>query len=384
MTQKIYEIDSYCREFAAVVKSCTLNDGAYDVVLNRTAFFPEGGGQAADLGFINDAKVLDVQIKDDIITHKVESAFEVGSEVTGKIDWELRFARMQSHTGEHIVSGIVNSIYGYTNIGFHMSEAVMTVDFSGPLTQEDIDRVELQSNLAVYKNASVTATYPSKAELEKAEYRSKLDLTEGVRLVTIDGVDCCACCAPHLGTTGEVGLIKIISCTPYKQGTRIEMIAGINAYKDYAELNASNKALMGMLSVPRYSVKDAVVKQAELIQTLRSENQAMSRKLALYELQPVEMGDCAYAISANLSYDELRYCANSLTEKGFNTCVLLSKTDEGYIYTVGSSNRDVRDIVKELNSLFNGKGGGKPDYAQGKIASGAEDEIKAAVEKMLQ
>lgn len=383
MTEKIYENDSYCREFNAVVESCTLNDGAYDVVLNRTAFFPEGGGQAPDLGFINDVKVLDVQIKDDVIIHKVESALEVGAEVTGKIDWDLRFSRMQSHTGEHIVSGIVNSIYGYSNTGFHMSESVMTVDFSGPLTQEDIEKIELESNLAVYKNASATATYPDGNELEKIHYRSKLDLTEGVRIVTIDGIDCCACCAPHVKATGEVGLIKIISCTPYKQGTRIEMIAGIHAYNDYVQLNSSNKALMGMLSVPRYNVKDAVTKQAELIQALRSDNQSMSRKLALYELQPTEVGDGVYAITADLSYDELRYCANALTEKGHSTCVLLSKNDEGYIYTVSSSTTDVRTIVKELNETFNGKGGGKPDYAQGKIASAPEDDVKSAIEKLL-
>lgn len=383
MTQKLYENDAYCREFRATVLSCEFVDGGYLVVLDKTAFFPEGGGQAADEGTINGIKVLDVQINDDVIYHKTQAELPIGAEVVGSINWDLRFSRMQSHTGEHIVSGTVHNLFGYDNVGFHMSESVMTVDFSGSLSQKDLEKVELLANIAVYNNTAITAWYPSPEELEKIEYRSKLDIKDGVRLVTVEGVDCCACCAPHPSRTGDIGLIKILDSCPRKKGTRIEMVAGIHAYKDYVSLHSSNKAVMGMLSAARGNVAEAVSKQAELIQALKYENQKMSRKLAFYELNPTKINDSAYSVTENLSYDDLIYCANALLESGVQKCILLSKTDEqNYIYVI-SSKGEVKEIVKSLNSALNGKGGGRDNHAQGKVTASSVEEIKAVVEELL-
>ncbi len=384
MTERLYEQDSYCREFKATVISCECDKGLYNVVLNKTAFFPEGGGQAADKGTINDIEVLDVQIRDDVIFHKLKSPLPIGQEVTCKIDWELRFSRMQSHAGEHIVSGVINSLFGYSNVGFHMGEAVMTVDFSGALSSEDIATVELKSNKAVYSNVPITVSYPSVAELKELQYRSKIEPKEGTRLVSIGDVDCCACCAPHPAKTGEIGLIKIINFYPHKQGTRVEMLAGINALNDYAALNESNKSLMAMLSAPRQGVKEAATKQNELLNTVRSENQKLSRELALCKLNPIKIENFVYSITEGLSFDELRYCANNLIESGIEICVLLSLAEEqNYNYVVSSKTTDIRDIAKSLNNAFNGKGGGKADYAQGKISQATEQALKQAVEEML-
>lgn len=384
VTVRLYESDSYCREFNATVQSCECIDGFYNVVLNQTAFFPEGGGQAADSGTLNGVNVVDVQIKDDIIIHKTESPLPIGEEVQGRIDWDLRFSRMQSHAGEHIVSGVVHSLFGYSNVGFHMSETVMTVDFSGPLSQEDIEKVELESNLAVYANVPIFATYPTKEELAEIDYRSKIEPRDGIRLINIQGVDCCACCAPHPSRTGEIGLIKIIDSCPRKKGTRIEMVAGINAFKDYAQLHSANKSVMGMLSAARDNVKEAVSKQKDLIQTLRNENQTMSKKLAFYELEPTVKNDCAYAITENQTYDDLIYCANSLIESGIKKCILLSQTDsENYIYVISSVKNDVKPMVSYLNTAFNGKGGGRDTHAQGKIVAPSQDSIKPVVEEIL-
>ncbi len=384
MTERIYEHDSYCKEFKARVLSCEGIEGGYAVVLDRTAFFAEGGGQAADEGEINGVKVLDVQIEGENIVHKTERALEVGSEVTGRLDWELRFSRMQSHSGEHVVSGVVHSLFGYDNVGFHMSEAVMTVDFSGVLSGEDIERVEEYSNRAIYANESITASYPSKEEASALEYRSKKEITEGLRLITIENVDCCACCAPHPARTGEIGIIKIIDAYPYKQGTRIEMLAGINALRDYVGLNKSNKYLMGVLSAPREKVKEAVDRQLEAAGELRSENQRISKELALCKVVPVAVGDGIYAVSEGVLQEELRYCSNTFLEKGINTCVLLSKIEgENYIYVVSSKARDVREIVSVLNKSFNGKGGGKADYAQGKLTAASEEYLIKTVEEIL-
>lgn len=384
MTVKLYEKDSYCSEFEAVVISCEKNGEYYETVLDQTAFFPEGGGQKPDSGEINGVKVTDVQIKDGVIFHTTEQAFEKGETVVSKVDWALRFSRMQSHCGEHIVSGIVYNLFGYSNVGFHMSETVMTVDFSGALTREDIEKIELEANLAIYKNLPVTVSFPTKEEADKLEYRSKLELEEGIRLVTVEGVDCCACCAPHPARTGEIGVVKILDFQAHKGGTRIEMVAGINAFYDYVKLHNSTKNIMGILSAARENVKDAVEKQSALVSELKAENAKCLKKLAFSELEPVSINGSVYALSEGYSYDELRHCSNLIVEKGCRLCVLLSKTEEdGYIYVVSSEIENTVEFVKKLNSTFNGKGGGKPGYAQGKLSVSSAEALKIKIEAML-
>ena len=384
MTERLFEKDAYCRSFSANVVSCEEKDGSFLVVLDKTAFFPEGGGQAPDKGTINGVNILDVQEKDGIVYHKTEKAFNSGDTVSCELDWELRFERMQSHAGEHIVSGVVHSLFGYDNVGFHMSEKTMTVDFSGPLTADDIAKVELESNKAIYKNAPITASYPTKDELAVADYRSKIEPRDGIRLITIEGVDCCACCAPHPSFTGEIGVIKIIDFCPHKKGTRIEMVAGINAYYDYSALHTSVKQVMNLLSAKRDSIAVSVEKLQETANNLKSENGKMSRKLALASLSPVAVNGCAYAINENMSYDDLRECANNLIENGARKCILLSSADaDSYIYVVSSAEKDVRSLVSELNSTFSGKGGGKDNYAQGKLSASSEDDLKNFIEKLL-
>ena len=384
MTERLFEKDAYCRSFSANVVSCEEKAGSFLVVLDKTAFFPEGGGQAPDKGTINGENVLDVQEKDGIVYHKTEKAFNIGDAVSCEIDWTLRFSRMQSHAGEHIVSGVVHSLFGYDNVGFHMSEKTMTVDFSGPLTAEDIAKVELESNKAIYKNAPIRASYPTKEELAATDYRSKIEPRDGIRLITIEGIDCCACCAPHPAFTGEIGVIKIIDSCPHKKGTRIEMVAGINAFYDYSSLHTSVKQVMNLLSAKRDSIAVSVEKLQETANNLKSENGKMSRKLALASLSPVTVNGCAYAINENMSYDDLRECANNLIDNGTRKCILLSSVDENsYIYVVSSAENDVRSLVAELNSAFNGKGGGKDNYAQGKLSASSVDELKNFIEKLL-
>ncbi len=380
---KIYLNDSYCREFDATVLSCEKTENGYGIVLDKTAFFPEGGGQGADKGTIDGVAVTDVQEKDGAIIHTTETEIPAGKEVHCAIDWELRFARMQSHSGEHIVSGVAHALFDCTNVGFHMSDSLMTVDLDKPLSADDIAKIELLSNQAIYKNEEIKAIYPTKEELEALDFRSKIELSDDARIVVIGDTDTCACCAPHVARTGEIGIIKIVNAYSYKQGTRVEMLAGIHALSDYVALNSANKELMGLLSAARFSVNEAVTKQNEQLIALKSQNAQMSKRLALFELNPVKVCDGAYAICENLTYDELRHCANSLQEQGTKTCVLLSKAEEGYIYVVASQDRDVREIVKELNAKFQGKGGGKPDYAQGKLASGDVEELKNAIEEIL-
>lgn len=383
MTKKLYEIDSYCKKTSAIVVSCEHDETGYTAVLNETIFFPEGGGQAADKGTINGIEVLDVVLKDGVIYHKLESEVKAGEEVVLELDWPLRYSRMQSHTGEHILSGIVHSLFGYDNVGFHMSENTMLVDFNGALSPNDIEKIELECNMAIYKNADIVATYHSPDEAKNLDFRSKIDIKDEIRIISIgDDIDRCACCAPHLLKTGEVGLIKIIDFSSYKQGTRIEMTAGINALKDYINLNKSNKELMKMFSAPRDGVKNAILDQSASYQALKNEFNQISKKLALHELERNEVKNAVYCFSKGLNFDELRYCASHLIEK-YATCILLSEIDdENFMYVVQSKDDDIKLIVDSINENFSGKGGGRGDYYQGKLSS-SKDVIIKGVEKLL-
>jgi len=377
-TERLYEKDAYCRSFTAAVLACEEKNGKYKVILDKTAFFPEGGGQAADEGTLNGLAVTDVKSEGEAVVHTLREPLPAGSEVRGEVDFGVRFTRMQSHAGEHILSGVVHALFGYDNVGFHMSEAVMAVDFSGVLTQTDIEQVEQKANEAVWRNVPITVSYPTEEEAAKIDYRSKIEYREGLRLVTVEGVDCCACCAPHPSRSGEIGLIKILDFYPNKGGTRVEMLAGRNAFADYVSLNRMNKALMGLLSAKRDGVQAAVEKQNETAGALKSEAMKLSRRLAMSELKPTFAGKSMYAMADGLSFDDLRYCSNELTAShdDCGICLLFSRDAEGQVlYVAASPSGDVRGAVSELNKTFSGKGGGKPNYAQGKLASVESEEM---------
>lgn len=366
-TIKLYENDSYIKEFSGTVLSCEEKDGAYFVVLNQTAFFPEGGGQDADKGKIGEADVLDVQIKNDVIYHKVNKSFNENEEVTCKLDWETRFSRMQNHTGEHIVSGVIHSLFSYNNVGFHMNDTLVTLDVDGPLNDEDIKKIELKSNKAIYENKSIKAIYPTAEELPDYDYRSKLDITEGVRLIEIEDYDLCACCAPHVAKTGEIGIIKIIGYIPYKKGTRIEMLCGLLAFNDYSNLHTTNKSVMNMLSAKRFEIAESVERIQGELGSARAENKKLLSQLATLKMEKHINGNTICVFIDGVSYDELRNCSNSLIEE-YEYCYLFSNTDaDNYIYVVSSKENNVRELVQNLNKAFNGKGGGRDTYAQGKI-----------------
>ena len=379
-TIKLYENDSYIKDFSASVVSCDKTDGGFLVVLDKTAFFPEGGGQDADKGEINGLNVLDVQIKDDIIYHKLPKSLEIGAIVDCKIDWDTRFSRMQNHTGEHIVSGVIHRTFGYNNVGFHMNDSLVTFDVDGPLTDDDIKLVEKKANEAIYANNSIKAIYPTPEELPDYDYRSKLDITEGVRLIEIENTDLCACCAPHVARTGEVGIIKIVSCIPYKKGARIEMLCGALALNDYMNLHTTNKQIMNMLSAKRFEIADSVERIQTELGNARAENKKLSGELAMLKMEKHIRDNKVCVFIDGVSYDELRNCSNTLIEE-HEYCYLFSNTDENnYIYVISSKDNSVRDLVGELNKTFNGKGGGRDTYAQGKITA-TKEEILNFIEK---
>ncbi|MBQ3055402.1 MAG: hypothetical protein IJC88_04785 [Oscillospiraceae bacterium] len=367
MTEKLYD-NAYLKEFDAEVLSCEEKNGKFAVVLSRTAFFPEGGGQAADLGVLGEAEVLDVQECDGVIVHTVSAP--LAGCVHGVIDWETRFERMQNHTGEHLVSGIIHEKYGYNNVGFHMGADCLTFDFDGPLSLEQAAEVEALANRAVYENRAVTVSYPEHPE--ELEYRSKLDLSEGVRIVTVEGYDVCACCAPHVASTGEIGCIKILDVTPHKGGVRITMICGKTAYNDYCGLHADVRKLMKLLSAPRDGVVEAVEKLLGEISAAKGEISALKADLAKSGLEVTQIGAWAVGFLPEAGFDALRSIINGLSDG----TALFALSGEYMVRGEGAG-----DLTRALNAAFSGKGGGKPNFTQGKLV-GEQDAITKFFEEM--
>lgn len=365
MTEKLYLNDSYVKEFTALVLSCTKNGENYEVILDRTAFFPEGGGQAPDKGEIGGIEVLNVQERGEEVVHTL--ATPVSGEVEGKIDWALRFSRMQNHCAEHILSGVIHKMFGYNNVGFHMNDSLITFDVDGHLTAEDIERVETEANNAVFQNAEITVSYPTAEELCKIDCRSKIELTDGVRLITVDGFDTCACCAPHPMRAGEIGLIKIVSFSAFKGGTRIEMVAGSLALKDYSYLHNAAKTIMKQLSAKREEIAEQVAKLGDDLADARIEIKALNEKLAEAALKTEMVENTLVGFTKDADFNVLRNIANGKLDDT-EYIALFAETEDGFNYLVASKTGDTRSIAKTLNENFSGKGGGRPDCVQGKIA----------------
>ena len=381
MTEKLFYTDSHLQEFTAEVVSCRPCDNRYEAVLSRTAFFPEGGGQAADTGLIDGIRVYDVQEKGEQIFHYLEGELEEGKTVTGQIDWDKRFSRMQQHSGEHIVSGIVHARFGYDNVGFHLNDELCTLDLSGPLTKEELREVENAANEAVFANVPVQISYPSKEKLKTLDYRSKIEIDGQVRIVTIPGYDVCACCAPHVYFTGEIGLIKLVQSQNYKGGIRITMLCGRRALKDYQQKEESVKAIMGSLSAKEELIAEAVERVKEECTQLKSELAETRYQILEAQAEKIPEGQKKVCIfDSKLSGNEPRELMNLVLKKGTEVCAVFAGNEEsGYRYVIGSETEDVRPYSKILKEQFGGRGGGKPVMVQGSV-NGSEEAIRKVFE----
>ena len=382
MTNLLYNKSSYIKEFSASVLTCEpTDDGRYAVTLDRTAFFPEQGGQYADRGTIGGAEVLDVQLCGGEVIHKVSAPLAVGMTVDGILDWDTRFDRMQNHTGEHIVSGILHAMFGYDNVGFHLGDEVKTLDTSGELTAEQIAAVERRANRAVYENKTVEVTYPDASALENMEYRAKLELTENVRIVTIPGWDVCACCAPHVAMTGEVGMIKIIDAIRWKGGMRLTLVCGSRALADYCMRKNELSRISVALSAKAEETYEAFCRVQNTLTEQKAEIVRLRRALLEYQLSAVEATDgnlCLFLDDAD--NDALRAAVNACVDKCGGLCGVFTGSDaDGYRFVIGAKNIPLRARAKEITAAIDGRGGGSDQMISGS-AKAASAVIRAYFE----
>ena len=317
MTKKLYDLDSHRRDFTAAVLRCDADGERYAVVLDQTLFFPEGGGQPADTGVLGGARVLDVQITQEAIVHYTDAPLTPGAQVRGEIDWPQRFRRMQGHSGEHIISGLIHSEYGLDNVGFHLGQDTITMDYNGELTWPQLMHIEQLANEAVYRNVPIRTEYPSPEQLAQMTYRSKLDLTEDVRIVTVEGYDVCACCAPHVSCTGEIGAIKFTSVMRHRGGIRVTILCGADAEVDYREKSAQVAALSAQLSVRQADVVPAVQRLLDEIAQHKAAAAELERRLNAQRLQLLQrnimgMDLTVYAQVPDLTGNHCILCASKI------------------------------------------------------------------------
>ena len=374
MTEKLYYSDGHLSRFTARVTSCEKEDGTWAVKLDRSAFFPGGGGQEADEGVLSDMKLLGLREEGEDIVHLTPAPLEPGALVEGRIDWPLRFSRMQGHSGEHILSGTVHRLFGYDNVGFHMGEEAITIDFSGELSREDLSRAELEANRAIWRDVPVRTLLPTPGELAAMDYRSKKELTGQVRIVEIEGVDLCACCAPHVSHSGEVGLLKIIDSMRHRGGTRLTLLCGEAALLDYEALHENNAAVSAALSAKRLETGGAIARVMAEQEERRAELTKLKRELLQLKaaaLRPTEGSICIF--ESDIDMITLRELVNAGSELAGKVCAGFAGTDGDYKYIIGRRTVPLRARAKEINAAIDGRGGGSDAMIQGTSRARRED-----------
>lgn len=367
-TERLYEKDVHLRTFTAQVLACQAGKHGYHVVLDRTAFYPEGGGQPGDQGTLDGVAVTDVHTVDGEIVHYLEKPLAVGATVTGVLDYDRRFALMQQHSGEHIVSGLIFSHYGLHNVGFHMGRDAVTIDFDGFLTDEQLKTLELEANQAIWADLPVEVLWPDRETLAQLPYRSKKVIAGAVRLVRMGSVDLCACCGVHVAHTGEIGLIKFLSSQRFHEGVRIEMLAGAPAYAHLAAVWQQNKSVSGQLSAKP-------LETAKVVSKLRGDLEEAKQRAAQLEEQLFSLraqafsgaGDVLLIEDKPLKPDSLRRLADAVQTCCGGRCAVFAPTADGYAYALGQPGGDLRALVRRMNQTLSGRGGGKAEFAQGSV-----------------
>ncbi len=369
-TRKLYYEDSHLREFSAEVLSCVQTDKGFEVTLAATAFYPEGGGQACDLGSLGEARVLDVQERGECVVHLCDCPLAIGKEVRGVIDWDRRFDLMQQHTGEHMVSGVIHRRYGWHNVGFHMGSEVITIDFDGVVPAEDLPSIEAEVNAGIWADLPVRCWYPSPEELPTIGYRTKKELPWPVRIVEIPGFDKCACCGTHTKRTGEVGLVKLFTSIGCRGGSRLEMACGKRALELLNQAFDQNRQVSQAFSAQITETGAAARRMNETLEQEKLRYGSLQKKLFRFVSESyVNCGNVLH-FEEGLDPVQIRELADAIAEKCGGRAAVFSGADgSGYGFALVTREGDLRPFGKAMTAALNGRGGGKPMFQQGRVAA---------------
>lgn len=378
-TRRLYDDDAYLNRFTARVLACTpaKKQGQFEVVLDQTAFFPEGGGQPADRGTLDGTNVLDVQTKQGVITHLTDAPLEAGSAVEGVLDMDHRLDSMQQHSGEHILSGILHRMFGCENVGFHIGQEETTLDTSLPIPPEGLAAAEAEANRIVWADLPVQAEYPAPEVLATLTYRSKKAIEGAVRIVTIPGADCCACCGTHVERTGQIGQIKVMGAMNYKGGTRITLACGGRALTAFSQMLEEQAKLRAQFSAKNGQLAAAAQRQADELAAQKARAAQLEQQVFAYTAAQVQEGDQPVLFVHDLSGDSLRRLCLALSEHTHRPCAVFTQGGQSYAYCLAWNGGDARVLAKAMNAALNGRGGGKPELCSGSVAETDLDKVTA-------
>lgn len=364
-TKTLYYENCRLAVFPARVLACREREGGFAVTLDRTAFYPGGGGQAADSGYLGAARVTGMAEENGEILHLCDRPLTPGETLEGRIDWLPRFIRMQQHTGEHILSGMIHKEYGFHNVGFHMNLERIQVDFDGPIPPERLPELESAVNTAIWQNLPVKCYVPGPEELETLSYRTKRALPWPVRIVEIPGFDRCACCGVHVAFTGEAGPVKLWSAVPFRGGTRLEMSCGIPALNQLNAVYSQAKEVSRLLSAPVTGIGAA----AGELQDQLGKAKYRARQL---ELESIRAGAEKYRGRGDLLLfrqaldpELLVTLADTTAESAGGTAAVFAGTGDSWRWCVIDKTKDLRPLMKEMFQTLSARGGGKPNFQQG-------------------
>ena len=368
MTHKLYYEDCHLTRFEATVTACEKCEKGYEIKLSATAFYPEGGGQACDLGTLGAAAVVDVQERGEEVVHLCDAPLETGSTVEGNIDYDRRFDLMQQHTGEHIVSGIIHRRYGYHNVGFHMGSEMIEIDFDGIIPAEDLPLIEAEANKALWRNIPVKCWYPTEEELPHVFYRTKRALPWPVRIVQVAGYDSCACCGVHVAHTGEVGLVKLFSVVGLRGGSRIEMSCGRRALGLLNRAFEQNRQVSQAFSAKWPETGAAARKMNEQLAAEKYRTAGLQKRIFENIANSyVNQGNILHFEDA-LESVEIRLLADAIASVCGGMAAVFSGTDGGgYGFAMVARDGDLRAVGKSMTGALHGRGGGKPNFQQGRV-----------------
>lgn len=376
MTRKLHYEDCHLAAFSARVIRCEATDRGYEITLDQTAFYPEGGGQPCDLGTIGGVRVLDVRERGEEVIHLCDGAPEVGGEVSCVIDYRRRFDLMQQHSGEHMVSGVIHRKYGYHNVGFHMGRDLITIDFDGPIAPEDLPAIEAEVNRAVWQDLPLRIWYPSPEELPRIPYRSKRELPWPVRIVEVPGMDICACCGVHVERTGEIGLVKLFSMTKFHDGVRMEMACGGRALDLLSKVYDENRQVSQTFSAKILETGTAARQFSEALTAEKFINTGLWRRLFAITAEGYRNAGNVLHFEADLEPGLVRELADRIADTCGGRAAVFSGSDEaGYSFCLATRDGDLRQICKAMTQALKGRGGGKPNFQQGRVTA-TEDEIR--------
>jgi alanyl-tRNA synthetase len=397
MTDRLYYTDPYSREFDATVLSVDNPGnpgGGASVRLDRTIFYPTSGGQPCDIGTLGPHRVVDVIDEDDgDVTHVVDasSVLQRGRLVHGSIDWPRRFDHMQQHTGQHVLSAALDRLFGARTVGFHLGADAATIDVARELTSRELAAAEDEANRVVWEDRPVSIRFASAEEASRLPLRKESGRTGTLRLVDVEGFDLSACGGTHVARTGEIGVMAIMAWERFKGGQRLEFCCGGRALGRLRSLRDTSAASARLLSVPVGALSGAV-------ERLQADAKDQRRRLAdlqsgLTRYQAEELAAAAEttahgrlvlrALDADAGV--LKTLAAAVVSRGGLVVVLVSAARPALVVVARSPDVGLssNQVLARLAAKFGGRGGGKPDLAQGGGLDAPAEAILAEVRAML-